>query len=161
MRLFYQYLRGILGQASILTLAFLIHFIGRHLFKLDMLPAPDQALLLGLVAVMGTLLYVTALGGSRWDLYRLGYQPILFLLLLMVGTLLSWFLGHRIAAVIVVIAVIAYNLNFLESDNLWDYLIDPFITIYAFIWAVKSGLYAMGKAETHVLSFLWESLTAH
>ncbi len=147
MRSFYQFLHGIFGEVSVLTLAFLIHCIGKRLLKRDLLSVSDRSLLLYGVAAVGIILYPTALGLSRWDLYRLGYQPVFLLLLLSIGVLWGWFSGCRRASMLLLIAVITHNIGLMESDNLWDYLIDPFVTIYAFVWSQKKGLRAMRRTK--------------
>ena len=70
------------------------------------------------------------------DLYRLGYHPRFLLVLILCLTILAWMVSLRFAAMLPVIAVIAFNLNILESENLWDYLVDPFIVFYAWGWVI-------------------------
>lgn len=43
-------------------------------------------------------------------------------------------LKRHVGGIFIVIAVIVFNFHVLESDNLWDYLIDPIITLYAWAW---------------------------
>lgn len=39
-----------------------------------------------------------------------------------------------------VVASIAYQLSLLESQNLWDYLLDPLISLYAIIMMLSRRL---------------------
>jgi hypothetical protein len=50
----------------------------------------------------------------------------------------SWLKGLRDLAVILLLPLLAFNLHLLESANLWDYLLDPVLMIYA---VVQSAAY--------------------
>jgi len=97
-------------------------------------------------AVASVLLYPSALGmGPRnFDAYALGW-PWLFWgqsVLLFGGTGLTaaWLLwrGNRFGLVLLV-ALLAYSTGFQESENLWDYLLDPVygaVALLALGWSV-------------------------
>jgi hypothetical protein len=138
MRFLYQYLRGVLGGVGLLTIAFLVQWAGRPFFGWNLIPEGDQTLLLYGTAVVGIVLYSTALGFSRWDMYRSGYQPVLTLLLL-ITVFLLWFWGYPAASVLILLGIAAHRLHLTESDNLWDYLVDPFVILYAIIWVIRNG----------------------
>ncbi len=133
MRLFYQYCRGIFGEISVLSLAFLINFLFGWFLQFDLIPMADQTALFYGIAVSGLFLYPTALGLSKLDIYRLGYQPIALRILLLASILLLLLFGMPVAAIILFLAVIGYQMNLFESNNLWDCLIDPFMTVYAVV----------------------------
>ena len=137
---FYPYLYGMVGELSILTLALMIVFVMKRFFRRNILPTGDPSVLFYGIAVIGMILYPTALGLSKWDLYRFGYNTTFLLPPLLIAVLMTWFSGHRMTAMIILVAIIAHNLRLFESDNLWDYLIDPFITIYAFVWVGRQGV---------------------
>ncbi len=137
---FYAYLYGIVGELSIPTLSLIVLFVIKRFLRRDILSISDSSVLLYGIAAIGIVLYPTALGFSKWDLYRFGYNPMFLLPPLLIAVLITWFSGHRMTAMIILIAIIARNLRFFESDNLWDYLIDPFITIYAFVWVGRQGV---------------------
>lgn len=94
--------------------------------------APDWSAAWISGAVASLLLYPSALGlgPQNFDAYALGW-PWLFRgpsLLLFAGTglasaLLVW-RGNRFGYV-VLLALLGYAAGFQESDNLWDYLLDP------------------------------------
>jgi hypothetical protein len=137
---FYSYLYGMVGELSVLTLALIVLFVIKRFIRLDILSTGDPSVLFYGIAAIGMILYPTALGLSKWDLYRFGYNTTFLLPPLLIAVLMMWFSGGRIAAMIVLIAIIAHNFRLFESNNLWDYLIDPFITIYAFVWVGRQGV---------------------
>lgn len=85
------------------------------------------------IVVTALVLYPTALGLTKFDLYAFGYQPII--LAPFVLALFFFCVWHRflLPACILAIGFAGYSLGLLESDNLWDYLMDPIVTIYAAI----------------------------
>ena len=52
----------------------------------------------------------------------------------------AWTLRQPAAAILVLVAVIAFDLRLVESDNLWDYVLDGWITLYAWGWVVLWSL---------------------
>jgi len=94
----------------------------------------DRALLTGWILSLsaGAALYPLALGLTRWDPYAAGwgFSWLFFLTFLTTGVLLV--LKNRFGVVLVA-AVLAYDLRLLESTNLWDYLVDP-------LWVLASGV---------------------
>ncbi|MEK6561220.1 MAG: hypothetical protein AABZ07_05750, partial [Nitrospirota bacterium] len=128
----YKYFYGVFGNLSItsviLLLSFLVKNISNNISNNRQVPSGrEKSAILYSVAVAGLILYPTSLGFVPVDLYRLGYHPRFLLVLILCLTILAWMVSLRFAAMLPVIAVIAFNLNILESENLWDYLVDPFI----------------------------------
>ena len=48
-----------------------------------------------------------------------------------------WF-GLRLPAILISAGFLAFSMGILESDNLWDYLIDPVVTAYALYVVIKN-----------------------
>lgn len=87
--------------------------------------------------VSGLLLYPMALGLGPFDPYTLGwgFSPLFVLFLLLTVFLL--YKKHPLG-VVLLLGILAYNLQVLESANLWDYMIDPVFTITSIIaWAKR------------------------
>jgi len=131
---------GIVGHISITTTLLLAHGALR-LFRPELKPVDDKSrwLILTLIGIVAIGFYPLALGVSPFDPYRIGYQPQLMIVLLIALSLVAWFRAFRATAFMILIAIFAYNIGLLESSNLWDYLFDPFLVIYAWILGIKTG----------------------
>jgi hypothetical protein len=125
------YLRGLLGDLSITTLILLAVSLITALGGRRVLATRSRTALAGWAAVAGVALYPQTLGLTRLDPYELGYRPRV-LVLLVAGLVVWWWWGRLGAALVLTSGVAAFNLGLLESDNLWDYLLDPAL----FVWAV-------------------------
>ena len=84
----------------------------------------DWVVLWALGAGLGTLLYLPVLGLAHYDLYTMDWEGrwIAAGATTMAVTLLA--LGNR-AGLIILASLLGHVLDLLESDNLWDYLVDP------------------------------------
>jgi hypothetical protein len=125
-------LRATTGDFSITTLVLLITAAWRRIGDLPPLPWPQTRSTLLLVLVAAVLLYPAGLGMGQWDPYRLGFGlglP-LFAALAVVAALS---LRHYLTAFAISAALLAFGLRLLESENLWDYLLDPWLTVYAIV----------------------------
>jgi len=74
----------------------------------------------------GMALYPMALGLGSLDPYGLGWGFSWLFVVLLVTTLVMLFLRNRLG-IILMGCVLCYDLHLLESQNLWDYLVDPFL----------------------------------
>lgn len=129
------HMRGILGDLSLTTIILLGCTVGGHLINRDILPEDERRCVLTVVAISGLALYPLALGLMWIDPYRLGFSSFYLILPLAVLSILGY-RARRGAAVIILAGMIAFNIGFLESTNLWDYLIDPIVTLYAWTWII-------------------------
>jgi len=127
------YIRGVMGDLSIVSMVLLGAFVSDRLVDRPLLSQSSRsALRVG--AVAGALvLYPLALGLGNFDPYRLGYRPLWLLAPLVLAVVLAW-RSHRGCAVAILVGVTAFNLNLLESSNLWDYLLDVWLVIGATFW---------------------------
>ena len=122
------YVRGATGDLSITTLvllwcALLRPWIGRR-------DGQRNALLM-LVAPVAAIFYPMALGLGLFDPYRMGYGTPLFIAALLLAALAAWRLRYSLAALCIALSVLAWSFGWYESANLWDYLFDPFVSLYA------------------------------
>lgn len=134
------YLRGTMGDLSITTMLLLgaavLGPLGRSL-----LDVKERTALYGWAAAAGLIMYPLTLGLTRWDPYALGFQPRALVLMVAVITIGLWYWRRRAAALVLTAGVAAFDLGLLESGNLWDYLLDPWL----FGWAV-GALVARSRA---------------
>ena len=123
------YLRGMTGDLSITTLVLL----GCAMLRPWMGCAADRQrlALLGLIALSALAFYPMALGAGAYDPYRLGYGSVQFVVVLLLLALAAWSRGQAMIALCIALAMLGWASGWYESGNLWDYLIDPFVSIYA------------------------------
>jgi hypothetical protein len=129
------YARGALGDLSITTFLLLMNYIFGQLSGRRLLSDRDRATVLTCAAFSGLLLYPMALGVTFYDPYRLGYASLPMTLALL-ALAVWWGFTRRGAGAIIAIGVLAFDLRVLESPNLWDYLMDPCVALYACVWGV-------------------------
>lgn len=140
-----QWLRSALGDLSILTLVVFSNVLMQRLFNYKLLaPATRNSLLLG-VALVGVVFYPLALGVSAFDPYQLGYAPVLMSALLCLASIIAWLRAIPGLAIILLLPLLAFNLHLLESYNLWDYLLDPILLIYALVQGLLNSRFIRSK----------------
>lgn len=131
-----QYLRGLLNDLSISSLVLIAYYI----INIDS-RAPQIRPILNLIAVTGLFFYPMALGFGAIDPYSWGYLnhahdtivPLIFISLLALLVFFSFYKKHTVLLFCLAFSLLAYQLQLLESNNLWDYLLDPIIFFYALI----------------------------
>ena len=102
------------------------------------LPVRERSMVFYAVAVAAIFLYPLALGWGNWDAYRPGWGSLWMLLTLLVLTLGCLAKGLRLLPVLTALALLAWTAGLLESDNLWDYLVDPWLAAGSIFYCVKA-----------------------
>jgi len=130
-----SYLRGVTGDLSITTLVLLLSAPTTKALN-QLLPrvsieAPKYRALLLVVALTSAAFYPLALGLGMFDPYRIGYGNPFFIIALLMIVLLAWFNKYTLIVLCIALSTLAWSLSWYESDNLWDYLLDPFLATYA------------------------------
>jgi hypothetical protein len=137
-----QWLRSVVGDLSVLSWVVFFGILSRRLFSYDFIkPNAQQSLLLGIVLV-GVVFYPLALGISRFDPYQLGYQSLIIPVLLCILSIAAWLAAQRILAIILLLPLLAFNLYLFESNNLWDYLMDPVLFVYALVQVIRTHVWS-------------------
>lgn len=120
------YVRGVTGDLSIvLTL----------LLWTSLLPS-SKAISIAFkfaVAIISICFYPFALGLGMTDPYAWGYGSIAFLVAVLFFALVCGLANWGRGVWIIAIAIIAWAAHWHESANLWDYLLDPFLAIWALV----------------------------
>ena len=93
-----------------------------------------------LIVITALVLYPLALGISSFDPYRLGFGNLWFIVGLLIVALAAWFQQYTLIALSISLAVLAWSVGWYESNNLWNYLIDPWVSIYAIFALLKRGV---------------------
>lgn len=134
------YPRALAPEVSIVTL---LGLGWAALVRLDLaqpLPGNQRMTLLVLFGALGLFLYPAALGLGAFDSYQFGFGPRAMLVALGLVALLMLYLGHWLAMSMLALATLAFGLGLLESENYWDYLLDPFVVIYCWFALLASGI---------------------
>lgn len=111
---------------SLPTLALLLNSIQRHAGGNGWLLLAQRSTVFIFALLAGLALYPSAMGWGHFDAYTLGwsFSP----LTVAVGALTLWLIwrGNQFSLVLIA-ALLAWQLGLLESRNLWDYLVDPIL----------------------------------
>jgi len=141
------YVRGMTGDLSITTLVLLCCAMLRPQCGCVAVQAKHRLALLILIALASLALYPMALGAGAYDPYRLGYGEPFFVSGLMLLALAAWLCRLPLVALCIALATLAWSVGWYESDNLWDYLIDPFVSVYALATIIIRGVKALLKLQ--------------
>lgn len=118
------YVRGVVGDLSIVTTL---------LLWTSLLPMKKSAPLAFkfAIALVAVAFYPLALGLGMIDPYVWGYGSIVFFITVLVFALVCGVANWSKGVWIIAIAILAWAAQWHESANLWDYLLDPFLAIWA------------------------------
>lgn len=131
----------ILGYVSSLSVttgllagyALLVRFAG-----LPVLPANSLRQMAGLLLLFAVFFYPASLGATSLDPFAWGYgNHVLSLVLLALGVL-ALLLGNLALMVVLLVAQLAWWAGLMQSDNVFDYLFDPFLVIWSVGYLLKS-----------------------
>ena len=133
------YIRGVSSDLSITLVVLACLGLRQRLSERCVVYSSEHTAVLAVVAVAALFLYPLALGWGDWDAYRPGWgAPGMWAGLLFVS-LLAWACGLRLLPTLVGLALLAWTAGVLESTNLWDYLMDPWLAVYAVFHCVRLG----------------------
>ena len=133
------YIRGVSSDLSITLVALACLVSLRDQFGFEWLDQRNVTAVWVAAAVVALILYPLALGWGDWDPYRLGWSSQGFLLGLLIVSLVCWVSKLRLLPLLVALALLAWSMDVLESTNLWDYLIDPWLALMAIYQCLRVG----------------------
>lgn len=134
------FFRGYTGDLSITLLALSLWSLCHRLFGMAAIGKRDLLVLLVVVGASALLLYPTALGWGDWDAYRLGWGSWgMFSALLAISGFIVW-MGLRVLPVLIALALLGWSVGLMESGNLWDYLLDPWLSAFALGYVVIGSI---------------------
>ena len=140
------YVRGWMGDLSITSLVLVLTTLLRQLCGCSLNCTENKILLFFIIALAALGLYPMALGIGYFDPYRLGYGNPWFMggLLLLA---IACFRRLQVIALSIALALLAWGVGWYESTNLWDYLLDPLLAIYAILALFKHGLQLLPRLQ--------------
>ncbi len=132
-----EYVRSWTGDVSLTLAALLAVWCWEQLSGRRVLEARSLTRLSGAVLAVAVCFYPFALGWSMFDPYALGYGSHALFAGLLLLTLAAWYAEEHALALILTFGAAGFALGVLESANLWDYLIDPVLSLLALVWLVS------------------------
>ena len=134
------YIRGVVSDLSVTSVLLSVFWMGQRMEVMPPFKQSEKQMFYAVLALAAAVLYPTALGWGDWDAYRLGWGAPSFVIGLLLMALACFWMGLRVLPLLIAAAVMAWSFGILESGNLWDYLIDPWIACAAIGAAIKVGL---------------------
>jgi hypothetical protein len=127
------YVRGFTGELSITSMLLLwtAYFSPKEL--------KVSAFMKAWIALVAIVFYPLALGVGMLDPYAWGYGSIGLLAAVIATALLALLMGSNRIAIILAIAILAWAAGWHESANLWDYILDPFLGLWAIGSLIRSA----------------------
>ena len=150
------YIRAGFGDLSIVTQLLLGIYLINSMAGIYSTPARKTAYqqLCFFILITGLWFYPTTLGLTYFDPYRLGYitDPMHWLALgyFFLGALTLYMLRSSWVSGILCVATLVFCLGGLESNNYWDYMIDPVLTIGSTIFLALSLISQLKKKPVKV-----------
>jgi hypothetical protein len=126
------FVRGMTGDLSVPSVMLLALALARSLSGRDWVAAANRQ----------------ALGLSMFDPYRAGYGNLWFMAALFVLAIWAALRYSALLALGLGLAVAAWTAGWYESTNLWDYLLDPWVAVYA-IGAQGRQAWERWRGRTH------------
>lgn len=138
------FVRGITGDLSIATLVLLALALVRALTGCSFVEEQSRMAALRVFWIVAACFYPLALGFGTFDPYRMGYGDLWFMGALLGLAVWASLRYSALLALCISLAVAAWSIGWYESTNLWDYLLDPWLAIYALAVQVKHWLIKLG-----------------
>lgn len=133
------YVRGITSDLSVTLVALACLYAYKRWFGLPAIAVREKMALHAVIMLAALFLYPMALGWGDWDGYRVGWGGWgLWLALLAVASLAGWN-RLRLLPALVALALLAWSAGLMESNNLWDYLLDPWLAAASLFQCVTWG----------------------
>jgi hypothetical protein len=142
------FVRGMTGDLSITTLVLLTLALVRSFSNRALVEESNRDATLKVILIAAALFYPLVLGLGMFDPYRPGYGDLWFMVALLGLAVWSTLRYSTLLALCIALAVAAWSIGWCESPNLWDYLLDPWLAIYALV-AQGKHLFARWKGRKH------------
>ncbi len=134
------YVRGVSSDLSVTLVALAGLVVARRLPGFPAVSRREKAGLNWVIAAAAVALYPLSLGWGSWDFYRTGWGSFGLLAALLAVALFSWERGLRLLPLLIALSLLAWSVGLMESENLWDYLLDPWLALAAFFQCAKAGV---------------------
>ena len=139
------YIRGVSADLSVTLVALACLGLFRQLLAMPRLAVRERAAVSFAVAIAAVFLYPLALGWGNWDAYRPGWGSSGMLLALLALSVACWIRGLRLLPTLIALSLLAWTAGLLESGNLWDYLLDPWLAAGAAFYCANAAVRKFSK----------------
>ena len=133
------YLRGVTSDFSVSLVVMAALSLLSRLFYPKLFNRRDFQAVFYVVAATALFLYPLALGWGDWDAYRCGWGSAGMWAGLFFVCVVSWVAGFRLLPLLISLAMASWTVQLMESTNLWDYLLDPWLATAAIFKSVAAG----------------------
>ena len=133
------YIRGVSSDLSVTLVALAGLFVAQRLSGFPVVSRREKAGLSWVIAAVAVALYPLSLGWGNWDFYRTGWGSFGLLAVLLALALFCWTRGLRLLPFLIGLSLLAWSAGLMESANLWDYLLDPWLALAAVFQCAKAG----------------------
>jgi len=143
------YVRAVLADLSITSMILLCLMIASSYSGQRYVRTRSYHQLQNHILLAALILYPLGLGLTPYDTYAAGYGSLALLgLLVVVAGHLLWQRTYFVLGLLL-IAISAYLLGILQSNNLWDYMLDPWLVI---VVISSRGKWLVRKIAGHTAS---------
>ncbi len=146
------YIRGVSSDLSFTLVLLACMGLAQGLFGFVLAGKREYTAVFVAVASAAVFLYPMALGWGDWDAYRPGWGSAAMWAVLLGVCVLAWLVGLRVLPLLIALALLAWTAGLLESSNLWDYLLDPWLVIVSFFQCASCGIGHLKKRLQRVRS---------
>ncbi len=109
------------------------------------------------IVFASTMLYLSVNGWGFGDLYAIGFRPYLLITGMGIIFVFCWIIRFYIICGCLILIMLGYYGHILPSNNLWDYLFDPLLVLWAlFCFAIIAIQWAM-QASVAITLYLRRS----
>ena len=127
----FMYVWSIISDLSLTSKTYLVAWLLYRLGGPVVMDMKEVGKVMRGVTIIGLLFYPLSLGLSSFDPYSTGYSASILIVLTVVLLVYGMRKGYLVLSASMLLALWAYLLGLMESDNLFDYLLDPMLFLYA------------------------------
>jgi len=144
-----EYIQGYFGNLSIPCIVLILLHSLSKLSSQPIFQPEEKRIAFLLITSAGCFLYPFTMGITLFDPYAFGYRPIGLGAVLCATALFAWWLEKYLIMTTILLCITIFMLHIGDSRNLWDYLIDPLIFLYATFWLINQIIFDRNKVKKY------------
>lgn len=146
------YVRALTDDLSVPTIVLSGAHLGSRLLGTPTASREQQRALMWTVVFGGMILFPATFLPLGVDPYEWGYSREMNAVVLALASV-AWCIGARLTATAMALSVLANVVGLYRATNLWNYLIDPFLSGYAAAVLIGRGISVLRRATWRVRAF--------